>query len=229
MRKWDVKIYAWLLLGSALLSLLVAAHHPELHTHDVSMALHMLADRTALISGVHAALLFLSLVELLGLYGVARLLGLSRPMTAGGLLFVGTGFMAMIGAGAINGFAVPAFAADYRGIAPADARWAAMLLRLCWDLNQALASIGAVSWGLGLLAWSAELARRDGAARLVGLLGAVAALIIAVGVGFGFIRLHVGGLIAVTALLSAWSAAAALLMLTGRLAPDRPDGSASPV
>jgi hypothetical protein len=150
-------------------------------------------------------------------------------MTAGGLLLVGVGFMAMIGAGAINGFAVPAFATDFRGIGPADARGAAMLLRLCWDLNQALASIGAVAWGLGLLAWSAELASREGAARLVGLLGGVAALVIAAGVGFGFIRLHVGGFIAVTALLSAWSVAAALLMLTGRLAPTQPSGGASPV
>jgi hypothetical protein len=228
MRTSDVKIYAWLLLGSALLSLLVAAHHPEAQTHDVATALRFLAGESGLITGVHGALLLLGGVELLGLYGVARLLGLARPLAAAGLILVGAGFMAMIGAAAINGFAVPAFAVDYRNLAPSDARAATMLLRLCWDLNQALAAIGAVAWGLGLLAWSAELARRDGPARLVGLLGGIAAVAIAGGVGFGFIRLHVGGFIGVTALLSAWSAAASLLMLTGRLAPAQPGGSASP-
>lgn len=189
----------------------------------------MVAAQSRVIGTVHAILIFLGFAELLGLYGVARLLGLARPLTAAGLILVGMGFVAMIGAGAINGFAVPAFASDYRAIAPADVPAATMLLRLCWDLNQALASIGAVAWGLGLLAWSAELARRAGPVRLVGLLGAIAALIVAGGVAFGLIRLHVGGFIAVSALLSGWSAAVALVMLTGRPAPARPDGSTSTV
>jgi hypothetical protein len=228
MRERDVKIYGGLLLGSALLSLLAAAHHPEVGAHDLPTALRILAAQTRLIGAVHGILIFLGLVELLGLYGVARLLGVARPLTAAGLLLVGMGFVAMIGAGAINGFAVPAFGSDYRNIDPADIRAATMLLRLCWDLNQALASIGAVAWGIGLLAWSAELARRSGVVRVVGLLGAVAASAIAIGVASGLIRLHVGGFIAVTALLSAWSVAVALLMLTGRLMPAQPDGDASP-
>jgi hypothetical protein len=228
MRERDEKIYAGLLLGSALLSLLAAAHHPEAAAHDLPTVLPMLVAQQGLIVGVHAMLIFLAAIQLLGLYGVARLLGLARPLSAAGLIFFAAGTAAMVAAAAVNGFAVPAFAADYRNIAPADMRGAAMLLRLCWQLNQAFASIGAVAWGIGLLFWSIALARRHGLVRLVGMAGAVASLAIAGGVGFGFIRLHVGGFIAVTALLAAWSIAIALLMLSGRLMTAQADTGDAP-
>jgi hypothetical protein len=218
-------IYAGLLLTTALLSLLAASHHPELRTHDLRAALQILADQRGLVVGVHALLLLLMGGQLVGFYGFARLLGLDRPLAAAGLLFVGAGSAAMLGAAAVNGFAVPAFAADYRTLAPADASAVTAALRLCWQLNQAFASIGAVAWGLGLLSWSAELALRPGLTRIVGLIGGLAALAIAAGVGSGMIRLHVGGFIAVMVLLTAWSVAAALLMLTGRLSPGRAPSS----
>src|SRR3954453_19348070 len=227
--------YAGLLLTSALLSLLAAAHHPEVHTHDLAAALRILADQSRLIVGVHAVLLLLMGAQLVGFYGFARCLGVGRvavvagpPLVGrgrgavgGGLLFGGAGSAAMLGAAAVNGFAVPALASDYRALAPADASAVTAALRLSWQLNQAFASIGAVAWGLGLLFWSAELALRPGLVRIVGPIGGLAALAIAAGVGLGFIRLHVGGFIAVIALLTAWSVAAALLMLTGRLSPGR--------
>jgi hypothetical protein len=222
MRERDTKIYAWLLLGSALLSLLAAAHHPEVHARDLPTALRILAAESRTIIGVHALLLLLMGAELLGFYGFARLLGLGRPLAAAGLVFVGAGSAAMMGAAAINGFAVPALAFDYQNIAPVDIRAVTAALRLSWQLNQAFAAIGAVAWGLGLLFWSIALAGRAGLVRVTGLAGGAAALAIAGGVGSGLIRLHVGGFIAVVALLSAWSVAAALLMLSGRLGPAEP-------
>jgi hypothetical protein len=220
--------YAGLLLTSALLSLLAAAHHPEVRTHDLAAALQILADQSRLIAGVHAILLLLMGAQLVGFYGFARRLGLDRVAVAAGLLLVGAGSAAMLAAAAINGFAVPALASDYRALSPADASAVTVALRLCWQLNQAFAEIGAVAWGLGLLCWSVELGFRSGLTRIVGLAGGLAALAIAAGVGSGLIRLHVGGFIAVIALLTAWSVAAALLMLTRRLdpAPSSPSRSA---
>jgi len=218
-------VYAALLLTSALLSLLAAAHHPEVRTHDLQAALRILADQSRMIVGIHALLLLLMGAQLVGFYGFARLLGLDRVAVAAGLLFVGAGSAAMLAAAAVNGFAVPALASDYRTLSPADASAVTAALRLSWQLNQAFAAIGAVAWGLGLLFWSAELVCRPGLARIVGLVGGLAALAIAAGVGLGFIRLHVGGFIAVIALLTAWSVAAALLMLTGRLSPGRAPSS----
>jgi hypothetical protein len=228
MRERDGKIYAGLLLGSALLSLLVSAHHPEVAAHDLPTALRMLAAQKGMIVGVHGALILLGSIQLLGFYGFARLLGLARPLPAAGLIFVGGGTAAMLAAAAINGFAVPAFAVDYRNIAPVDVSAAAMLLRLCWQLNQAFASIGAVAWGVGLLFWSTALATRAGLVRVVGLLGGAAALAVAAGVGFGLVRLHVGGFIAVMAVMAAWSVAVALLMLSGRLVPAQPNAGNAP-
>src|SRR3954471_21648805 len=96
--------YAGLLLTSALLSLLAAAHHPEVHTHDLAAALRILADQSRLIAGVHALLLLLMGAQLLGFSGFPRLIGLDRPLAAAGLIFVGTGSAAMLAAAAINGF-----------------------------------------------------------------------------------------------------------------------------
>ncbi|HEX5183228.1 MAG TPA: hypothetical protein VFW19_08770 [Allosphingosinicella sp.] len=228
MTERDQRIYGGLLLASALLSLLAAAHHPEIHAHDLATALRTLAGETRFILAVHGVLIALALAELIGFYGFARLLGPGRPLPAAGLIFMAVGMAAMVGAAAINGLAVPAFASDYRGLAPADMKAAAMLLRLCWDLNQALASIGALAWGAALLAWSVALAGRSGLVRATGLLGLVAGLAIIGGLLSGLIDLHVGGFIALVALMTAWSVATALLMLTGRLAAARPGGSASP-
>jgi hypothetical protein len=217
MNQRDSRIYGTILLGSALLSLLAAMHHPSAASHDIASALRILADEAGVIAGIHAVLIALFLLELLGLYGFARSLGLARPLPAAGLILVGTGTMTMLGAAAINGFAVPNFASDLNGIAPADSRSLAMMLRLCWDVNQALASIGAVAWGAGLIAWSIDLARRDGLVRVTGFIGLAASLVMVGALATGFVRLHVTGFLIVTALISAWSVAVALLMLSGRL------------
>jgi hypothetical protein len=221
MNQRDSRLYGAILLGSALLSLLAAMHHPSAASHDLASALRILADEAGMIAGIHGLLIALFLLELLGLYGFARSLDLARPLPAAGLILVGTGTMAMLGAAAINGFAVPAFASDLRGIAPADTRSAAMLLRMCWDVNQALASIGAVAWGAGLIAWSIDLARRTGMVRLTGLIGLAASVVMVGALATGLIRLHVTGFIIVTALISAWSVAVALLMLSGRLSESK--------
>jgi hypothetical protein len=221
MNQRDSKIYGAILIGSALLSLLAAAHHPSASSHDIASALRLLSREAGMIAGIHALLIALFLMELLGLYGFARLLGLARPLPAAGLILIGTGTMTMLGAAAINGFAAPHFASDMSGIAPADMRNAAMLLRLCWDLNQALASIGAFAWGAGLIAWSIDLARRAGLVRITGVVGLAASLVMVGALATGLLRLHVAGFIAVAALMSAWSIAAGLLMLTGRLAEEK--------
>jgi hypothetical protein len=211
------RTYGALLLACALLSLLVAAHHPGPEAHDAAGMLRALAARSGMIEGVHGALLAIFAIELAGWYGFARLLGIHRPLAAAGLILMGLGGVAMIAAGTINGFAVPSFASAYANASPADAAVAAKVLRLCWALNQALASLGAVAMGGAILLWSLALIGRGGSSRLVGLGGAIAALAIAGGIVSGLLHLHVGGFILFTALLSLWTAAVALLMLTGRL------------
>jgi hypothetical protein len=220
MSKRDQNTYAILLIGSALLSLLAAAHHGTVRAHDAAGLIRGLSQMAGAISAVHAALIALFVAELIGLYGFARLLGLARPLPAAGLILVAIGGAAMVAAGAINGFALPAFATAFRDTAPAGAEGAAMILRLCWELNQAFATIGTVAWGAGLCAWSLDLASRRGLVRATGFAGLAASLAIVAGIATGLIRLHVGGFIAVTTLLTCWSVAAGALMLSGRLTDE---------
>ena len=213
----DTQIYGGLLLGCALLSMLVAAHHPTSGSHDLAAVMRALAARKGMIEGVHGGLLALFALQLVGFYGFARLLGLARPLPAAGLVLIAIGGMAMMAAGAINGFALPAFASTYPALLPGDVQAATAALRLCWALNQAMASIGAVAMGGAMLLWSLALAARTGWPRLVGALGIVAGAVIVGGISSGLLRLHVGGFIFFTLLFSSWGAAVALLMLTNRL------------
>ncbi|MDB5691029.1 MAG: hypothetical protein JWO81_92 [Alphaproteobacteria bacterium] len=215
----ETRIYGGLLLGAALLSAFTAAHHPTTAVHALPAVLASLAAQAGLIAGIHGALLLIFVVELVGFYGFARRLGLARPLPAAGMILLGLGTAAMVGAAAINGFAVPAFAARYPNLQPGDAPAVVAMLRMSWALNQALASIGAVAWGGALLAWSAELTLRRGLLRAMGIGGIAIGAVIAGGIASAAIRLDVGGFILVTALMSAWAAGAALLMLSGRLVP----------
>jgi hypothetical protein len=215
----DTKAYGGLLLGSALLSLFAAAHHPTAGTHKATEVLHALAVQRGPIEAVHGILLGLFALQLVGFYGFARMLGVRRPLPAGGLILMALGGGAMMVAGAINGFALPAFAATYPNPGPADVQAAIAGLRLSWALNQAMASVGAVAMAGAMLLWSIALATRTGWARLVGGAGVAAALVIIGGLVSGLFHLDVSGFILFMTLLSVWTGAVAMLILAGRLQP----------
>lgn len=212
------RLYGGLLVGFAILSVLGAAHHPVAGGgHDLQDAVRALQSNAALISSVHAFLLAVFVAGFVGMCGFARRLGLDRPLALAGLVAMALGITAMICAGAINGFAVPSFAAGYADMKPDQAEAVRAILRMSWRLNQAFADIGAVLWTAALLLWSAELAFRRGAARIVGIVGGLAALAVLAGLLAAVIELTVSGFMLVTALLALWAAAVGLLMLNRRL------------
>jgi hypothetical protein len=210
------RVYGGLLIGFALLSVLGAAHHPVTGAHDLQGALRSLAG-SGMITGMHGFILAVFVMGFVGFCGFAQRLGLARPLALAGLVLMSLGVAAMISAGAINGFAVPAFAAHYEQLQPGEADAVQAMLRMSWAYNQAFASIGAALWGGALILWSAELVRRGGAARAVGLFGLIGGAALLIGLMTGLLALDVHGFLLITALLALWAAAIGALMLNRRL------------
>lgn len=142
-----------LLAGSALLAAVAMHYHP----HG--------GDSAALIRGVHGALLALIVIQPAVMALLARSLG--RSLTAAvGLSFFVFGTLGAVLAGAINGFVVPAVWAYPEG------EIAAGVTTLAWEMNQALAMLGAIATGIGIAMFGAALMREGW--RVTGALGVLA-------------------------------------------------------
>jgi hypothetical protein len=212
------RVFGGMLVAFALLSTPGAAHHPtDGGGSDLAGRVEELARHAGLISDVHAFILAAFVLGFAGLCGFTRQLGLGRPLALCGLVAMALGTAAMISVGAINGFALPGFAAAYAGMKPEQVEAVRATLRISWQMNQAFADIGAVLWLAALLLWSIELAMRGGIVRVVGVAGGMGAAAILAALLAGAIALTVGGVMLVTAVLALWAAAVGLLILNRRL------------
>jgi hypothetical protein len=212
----STQVYGGILLASALLSVLGALHHPS-GGHDGGM--DALARQAALVTFVHAALLAIFTGEYVGFYGLGRRLGFGRPSVAAGFILFSLGTVAMVCAGAINGFASPSYGLANAGGTPEQAQLATAVLRYGWAMNQAFAKIGAAGWGGGMLLLSLALLAHGGLARWLGGGGIVLGLALLAGLVSGLLRMDVAGFMLLTALLAVWAIAAAALMIAGK--PER--------
>lgn len=123
---------------SALAAAVLMHHHP----HG--------GDGAGMVRGVHGGLLMMVAVQPAVLALVAGALGW-RLLTAQALVLFALGTLGAILAGTINGFVGPALGAYPAGeIAPGVGV-------LGWELNQALARLGAIATGAGIVLFAAAL------------------------------------------------------------------------
>ncbi len=153
------------LAGAAVLAAVLMHYHP--HGDDTATQIRV----------SHGALLLLIAIQPAVLGLVARALGWNL-LTALALAFFVFGTLGALLAGTINGFVVPAMWAYPDGeIAPG-------VTDLAWQMNQALATLGAISAGTGIALFGAALWRADW--RIIGgvglFVGAMSAGLLVVGV-----------------------------------------------
>lgn len=138
------------LVASGLLLVLLMAHHPTG------------ADPTALVRGVHGAILLVMLAMTIGFALFVR--AAPTPLTVAGFVPLAAGMAAGAGAGTINGFVVPRLVDQgVTGFGP-----------LLWAANQSLAELGVIATGIAYALWSLALWRRGWRATAAG--GAVAGI-----------------------------------------------------
>lgn len=193
------------------LALVLMLHHPTSlsTTHDDGQFLSDWSN-----GFVHAAMIGCLLALAIGFDGVKRQLDETRILTRTGALLLGAGFLALVGAAMVNGFATGRLLASTSDPVIREAGG-----RAFWALNQSLTALGTVLVALGAAAWSPGLWRRSLAGRVAAALG-----VVILGLAFwhtttdGDFGLQVA--VAAMAAFALWSLAVAATMILAR-----PDGA----
>jgi hypothetical protein len=183
------------LAGASIFSIAVMAHHPSGTGHG------------ALGQVVHGTMIAIVLVALAGYIRLAVRRGLHRFLNLAALVAYTAGAGANMLAAAINGFVVARVVADGAG---------QDILRLCWEINQALAYGAVYATSFAFLIWGGDLVREAGARWLTGVAGLAAAIAPTALLMAGALDMNVAGAFIVYALQAAFGVlAGAELMRSG--------------
>ena len=193
----------------SVLAVLFMAHHPTMRTQGIAEAVASLNRMATINRVVHGGLIALLLAPLVGFAEMAARLGWRRPAVRAGAIAYVAGAAAHVAAALVNGFVVTRLAGAYADAAPEAIESLRPILRFCHEANQVLAQTGVVAMSIGILAWSAVLVLRGGAARIPGALGIAAGVLPAVALLAGVLTLDVRGMGLTVLAQAAWSLAVA--------------------
>ena len=198
------KLAGWTLVGASAATMLVMSHHPTS------------AHQGTLNQLVHGAMIALTGATAFGFFHWSRLRGLARPSVSAGLIAYGIALFGHIGAALMNGFVLTALVHDGAG----DGAWHALV----WEMNQALARLGAFATGAAYAFWSLDLLRRgDAIERVVGVLGLLAGLVPPALLAAGVLTMNLAGALIVYGTAMAWMAVVGLMMLRAAAARNLRD------
>ncbi|MBT9446675.1 MAG: hypothetical protein IV086_13320 [Hyphomonadaceae bacterium] len=179
---------------ASMLSVLAMAHHPS-------------SFGTGLGGWVHAIMMVVVLVNFAGFIQFAGRWGLGRFSVRAGVVFYGAAVLANLLAALINGFVVEAAHANG---ANAD------VLRLCWELNQALAYGGVFATSISFAIWGVDLIVTQRRRRILGAAALTAGLVPAALLWSGVMDMHVAGAFVVYAIQAAFGVLAGAELMRAR-------------
>jgi hypothetical protein len=191
----DDRVAGMALAAISLLSVVAMAHHPTGTGHP------------GLARIVHGALIVFVLVAFAGYIRLLLRLGLDRFANLAALVAYGMGAIANVFAAVINGFVVGALVSH-------DA--SADVMRLCRELNQALAFGAVYATAFAFLVWSLALVRQKGFARLVGLVGLAASCAPAALLASAAVTMNVAGAFVIYLLQAVFGILAGALLAVQR-------------
>ncbi len=195
----------WAILVGSSLSVFAMARHPSTDASGTAERLAEMAGEAELSALVHGSLIALMLLVLVGLLGLAAVLGWRLGRVRLGVTAYSVGVLCMVGAALVSGFIVPGLASSYADGSPAELEAVVPVFSFCFRANQALAKIGVVAMSTGIFCWSLVLLERRSWARGIGILGLVVGTLPVVGLLSGRLALHVHGMLAVVAAQAVWS------------------------
>lgn len=196
------------LVFGSLLSVAAMTHHPSTGASGTAERLAEMTREAALAGIVHGLLIALMLLVFWGLLHLAGVLGWSSSRVQIGAIAYGAGVICMIGAATVSGFVVPGLAEHFAEESPAVMESATPVFRFCFEVNQALAQIGAVAMSVSIFLWSWALAARSEYPRWVrgvGALGLAVGAFPVLGLLSGSLHLDVHGMLAVLLAQAGWT------------------------
>lgn len=167
---------AVILAGCSLFSMVVILHHPVVHARRPQDALAGMVRLAPADQAVHAILLTLILLIV---YAVSVLTYANRGrllLGVGALAIFTIGSGAVVGAGLIDGFFTPSFAARYGVLAPALQNYAIPVLTAGAIGIQVLTKFGFFAFSAAALLWGMEILVQTSRNRLAGTLACAAAV-----------------------------------------------------
>ena len=167
---------AVILAACSLLSMVVILHHPVVHARRPQEALAGMMRLAPADQAVHAILL---VFILLMVYAVSVLTYANRGrllLGGGALAIFSIGAGAVIGAGLIDGFFIPLFAARYGVLEPALQNYAIPVLTAGAIAIQVLTKFGFFAFSGAAVLWGVEIFQAGGLNRLAGAVACVAAV-----------------------------------------------------
>jgi hypothetical protein len=195
------RIAGGVLLFAAILTIVAMAHHPSGH-EPTGTQLGM-----TLGGFIHATMIVLLAANLWGLT-IFSIRQRSGGWMLAGILAYGISFIGHLIAAVINGFVVPAVAAEVEHAVSGD------LFVLLWQSNQAAAKLGIYAASVAFFIWSMFLLRRRNPAdAVVGGFGLLVALGPAAALFSGTITLDVDGALVAYGVHASWTGVVGLQML----------------
>ncbi len=171
-----VRAAGWVLLVTAVLSVVIMAMHPTSGTHDHAEFVDRMGRGLPGNTFVHGSLITLLLAIGICLLWLRDLLGPNRPLVRAGMVALVVGLAGNVVAGLVNGFILPNVAARYVGIDEAGLAAVWPVLALCREVNATAARVGIVGLSLSALLWSCTLAGVPGWRRWMGVGGVLCGL-----------------------------------------------------
>jgi hypothetical protein len=165
-----------ILVFTALVSLIVLAHHPVIEARETDelftqMAKTAFADRL-----VHGALILFAILQLFAFCRFARRQNIQRTPVLLGFIFYSLGTVAMIGAALADGFFVPEVGASYLHASQATADAGLALLRFCSIAIQLFTKSSVIAVSTAIVLWSFSFVRAGRGPLLAAFIGVAAVL-----------------------------------------------------
>jgi hypothetical protein len=171
-----VRVAGWVLLVTAVLSVVIMAMHPTSGTHDHAEFVDRMGRGVPGNTFVHGSLITLLLVMGTCLLSLRDMLGPSRPVVRAGTVALAVGLAGNMAAGLVNGFILPNLAERYVGIDEAGLEAVWPVMALCREVNATTARVGIVGLSLAAVLWSCVLAGMPGWRRWIGVAGMLCGL-----------------------------------------------------
>lgn len=214
------RIYGWALTLGSPLTLIGLINHPTgMRSDDFADVMRSMVAIIPANTTLHATLLAITVVVALGYVGLARRLGLDRPMVQLGLIAHFIGVVAAFSAATVDGFIFGRISTIYLARPVEEVEIARGLFAIAASWVWMWGRVWLIAFAFAMAIWSTQLLRGQGAARLLGLYGLGAGLIIAPGLITGFLPQAIPVTAAVFGALALWGTAAGILLLRGDLQP----------
>lgn len=169
------RIAGFLLAACTLVMLIAISHHPVAPRRRGLEALEGIVALGPTDRFVHG-LLILIIFAMIFSFTVYTLGPVRMPLCITAWVAFLAGNMMVIGAALTDGFFVPGFAESYLRSAPADAAPGLAILNAAAVAIQVLTRFGFLAISAAVLLWSIDLVLERGQARLIGVLGVIAAV-----------------------------------------------------